>query len=207
MKRRKYELPIYAKLEHIKIDLEKLKTSLKMIEHLYIDVRKANPALCDNHMELSDSVYDNFSQINLTTIKGPPLPYTENIKERIKRKEERLYNHPTEHFKDTYFEEILKQFKCPQMRVRITKLAPHTNIPFHIDYDPTYATRIVIPIHTNELVINQFKVRNEIVAANLCAGNAYFLNTGFSHAVFNNSDEHRVAFMFSLDGQEDIKSI
>ena len=52
------------------------------------------------------------------------------------------------------------QFKCGKMRVRITKLDAHTDVPMHIDYDPTYATRVVIPVYTNPKVKNRFKKGN-----------------------------------------------
>ena len=93
------------------------------------------------------------------------------------------------------------------MRNRNTKLDPHTDVPMHIDYDPTYATRVVIPVYTNPKVKNRFKVRGEEVETHLEAGKAYFFNTGFAHGVFNESDEPRIAFMFSLDGQDDISDI
>ena len=51
------------------------------------------------------------------------------------------------------------------------------------------------------------KVKGEIVETHLEAGKAYFFNTGFAHGVFNESDEPRIAFMFSLDGQDDITDI
>ena len=41
--------------------------------------------LCDNHMDLVKSVYDNFEQINLTT-PSEILPHTTSIKERLKEK-------------------------------------------------------------------------------------------------------------------------
>ena len=93
------------------------------------------------------------------------------------------------------------------MRVRITKLAPGKEIPYHVDYDPTYAVRVIVPIFTNKGVKNFFKIRDEIKEYHLEAGQAYFLNTGFSHAVENQSDEPRIALMFSLDGQEDLDNI
>ena len=39
------------------------------------------------------------------------------------------------------------------------------------------------------------------------AGNAYFLNIGYAHAVYNHSDKPRIALMFSLDGTQDLESI
>ena len=82
--------------------------------------------LCDNHMALSKSVYDNFEQINLTELNGEELPYTDSIKERLRRGEEKLYNKPNEKLIGSYFEEITDQFKCDKMRIRITKLDPGT---------------------------------------------------------------------------------
>jgi hypothetical protein len=207
MKRKKYQLPIVAVLEQIKVDLPSLRSAARKIESFYVDVRTANPALCDNHMTLSNQVYDNFRQINLTELSQEPMPFTANIKERILRREETLYNKPTSHYKGSYFEQLISQFKAPAMRVRITKLEPGSQIPFHIDYDPSYATRVIIPINSNAQVKNLFKVKNEILTYHLQPGKAYFLNTGFSHSVINDSSEDRIALMFSLDGQEDIVNL
>ena len=204
-KRSKYKLPTHGELTHIKIDLDKLQAATDKLANEYVDVKTANKALCDNHMALSKSVYDNFKQINLTELNGEELPYTDNIKERLRRNEEKLYNKPNDKFIGSYFEEKTNQFKCDKMRVRITKLDGHTEVPMHIDYDPTYATRIVIPVYTNKKVKNVFKVKHGKITTHLEAGKAYFFNTGFAHGVFNESDEPRIAFMFSLDGQDDIK--
>ena len=207
MKRTKYKLPTHGELKHIDIDLDKLREATDKLANDYVDVKTANKMLCDNHMALSKSVYDNFEQINLTELNGEELPYTDSIKERLRRGEEKLYNKPNEKYIGSYFEEIADQFQCDKMRIRITKLDPGTNVPMHIDYDPTYATRIIIPVYTNEKVINRFKVKGEIVETYLEAGKAYFFNTGFAHGVFNESDESRIAFMFSLDGQDDIECL
>ena len=206
--RTKYKLPTHGELTHIKIDLEKLQAATDKLASEYVDVKTANKMLCDNHMALSKSVYDNFMQINLTEFGGDKeLKYTDSIKERLRRGEEKLYNKPNDKYIGSYFEEITSQFKCDKMRVRITKLDPGTDVPMHIDYDPTYATRVVIPVYTNPKVKNRFKVRGEEVETHLEAGKAYFFNTGFAHGVFNESDEPRIAFMFSLDGQDDITDI
>ena len=205
--RTKYKLPTHGELTHIKIDLDKLRAATDILSAEYVDVKTANKALCDNHMALSKSVYDNFKQINLTELNGEELEYTDDIKVRLRRNEEKLYNKPNDKLIGSYFEEITNQFKCDKMRVRITKLDGHTDVPMHIDYDPTYATRVVIPVYTNEKVKNVFKVKGKKVETYLEAGKAYFFNTGFAHGVFNESDEPRIAFMFSLDGQDDITDI
>ena len=202
---KKHELPNIADL-NLKIDLSKLQMECDRLAEKFVDVRTANPMLCMNHEDLVKDVYDNFEQINLTT-PSEILPHTASIKERLRRREEHLYNVPTEDYTGSYFEEIANQFKCDKMRIRITKLDGNTDVPMHIDYDPTYATRIVIPVYTNEKVINRFKVKGEIIETHLEAGKAYFFNTGFAHGVFNQSEEPRIAFMFSLDGQDDIECL
>lgn len=204
MKKRKHQLPTIHRFD-VNIDLERLQAECDKLASSFVDVMSANPALCMNHKDLVRDVYDNFEQINLTELDGEPLEYTDNIKERIRRREETRYNKPTELYTGSYFEEIVNQFEAPAMRVRITKLAPGKVVPFHIDYDPTYATRVIVPIYSNPDVKNRFRRRGEEEEHYLEPGNAYFLNTGFSHAVENNSNEPRIALMFSLDGQEDLK--
>lgn len=204
--RNKHHLPSIAEFP-IQIDLTLLQAECDRFAHKFIDVMTANPNLCMNHEELVKNVYDNFTQINLTEANGELMEYTSDVKERIRRKEERLFNNPTEDYKGSYFEQIVNQFKAPAMRVRITKLAPGKEIPYHIDYDPTYAVRVIVPIYANSGVKNYFKRKNEIEEYHLEEGKAYFLNTGFSHAVHNQSDKPRIALMFSLDGQEDLEFI
>jgi len=188
------------------INLEKLQTATTEIASKFVDVRTANPMLCDNHMELVKSVYDNFEQINLTT-PSEILPHTTSIKERLQRREEHLYNVPTEDYTDSYFEDIIKQLKAPASRIRITKLAEGKNIPFHVDYDVNYAVRCIVPIFGSKQVINLFRRDGKIEAYNLENGNAYFLNIGYPHAVVNMSDQPRIALMFSLDGTQDLEDV
>ncbi len=211
--RRKYQLPAFAALDHIEIDLPRLQQATDDLAHKYQSVCDANPKLCEYHPDLVDSVYDNFDQINLTEHNGLQEigDPTDSKMTRLRRnktiKEEGFYNKPTPEYSGSYFEEIVNQFKHPAMRVRITRLAPNTSIPLHIDYDPTYATRIIVPIYTNSDVFNRFKIKKEMVTGYLEAGHAWFLNTGFAHGVENHSDQNRIALMFSLDGQADLSNI
>jgi hypothetical protein len=203
--KKKHQLPTIANL-NLNIDLKKLRENLNSLSEKFIDVRTANPALCDNHMELVSQVYDNFEQINLT-VPSEILPYTTSIKERLRRKEEHLYNVPTPEYEDSYFQEIVSQLTAPASRIRITKLAPGKIIPFHVDYDVSYAVRCICPIYGGSNVINLFKRDNKIEAYNLDDGNAYFLNIAYPHAVINMSNKPRIALMFSLDGQADIEKL
>lgn len=211
--RRKYQLPAYAALDHIEIDLPRLQQAADDLAHRYQSVCDANPKLCEYHPALVDSVYDNFDQINLTEHNGEQelADIPESTRDRIRRnrgnKEEAFFNKPTPEYTGSYFEDIVNQFAHPAMRVRITRLAPGTAIPLHIDYDPTYATRIIVPIYSNSHVINRFKIKKTEVSGYLEPGRAWFLNTGFAHGVENLSRANRIALMFSLDGQDDLRYI
>ncbi len=202
---KKHDLPSVADF-NLDIDLIKLQESTDLLAEKFVDVRSANPMLCDNHMELVKQVYDNFEQINLTT-PSEILPYTASIKERLKRREEHLYNIPTEDYTGSYFEEIITQLTAPASRVRITKLAPGKTIPFHVDYDISYAVRCIVPIYGDRNVVNLFRRDNKLEAYNLENGVAYFLNIGYPHAVINMSDKPRIALMFSLDGTSDLQNL
>jgi len=198
----KKKLPTVANF-NLDIDLQSLREATNKLAERFVDVRTANPMLCMNHEELVKDVYDNFEQINLTT-PSKILPHTTSIKERLKRREEHLYNVHTDDYTGSIFEEIVTQCKAPASRIRITKLAPGKQIPFHVDYDVSYAVRCICPIYTNDNVINQFKRNGQMEEYHLEAGNAYFLNIGYPHAVLNNSDQPRIALMFSLDGTDDL---
>ena len=202
---KKQNLPTIANYR-LDIDLRRLRFSCDWIAEKFTDVRSANPMLCMNHEELVNSVYDNFEQINLTT-PSEILPHTTSIKERLRRREEHLYNVPTEDYTGSYFEEIVTQLKAPASRVRITKLAPGKTIPFHVDYDVNYAVRCICPIYGNDQVVNLSKRDGKVEAYNLENGNAYFLNIGYPHAVVNMGDKPRIALMFSLDGTDDLEAM
>lgn len=202
---KKQDLPTIADFK-LNIDLARLRKECDTLAEKFVDVRTANPMLCDNHMTLVEQVYDNFEQINLTT-PSEILPYTASIKERLRRKEEHLYNVPTPEYIGSYFQEIVTQLKAKASRVRITKLAPGKMIPFHVDYDVSYAVRCICPIYGGSNVVNLFKRDGRLEAYNLEDGHAYFLNIAYPHAVVNMSDKSRIALMFSLDGHEDLENL
>jgi quercetin dioxygenase-like cupin family protein len=202
---KKQDLPSTANL-NLDIDLARLREATDTLAQKFVDVRTANPMLCDNHMELVADVYDNFEQINLTE-PSEILPYEPSIKKRLRRREEHLYNQPTQDYTDSVFQEIVTQLKAPASRVRITKLAPGKTIPFHVDYDVSYAVRCIVPVYGGKNVINLFKRDGKLEAYNLEDGTANFLNIGYPHAVVNMSDQPRIALMFSLDGTDDLTTL
>ena len=197
----KHQLPTLVELP-IMVNLEKLQAETDALAEKFVDVRTANPMLCDNHDKLVKQVYDNFEQINLTS-PTEILPFTASIKERLKRREEHLYKIPTEDYKGE-FKAITDQLKSPVSRVRITKLAAGKEIPMHTDYDVSYGVRCICPIYTSDLVVNTFKRNGKLETYRMEAGKVYFLNIGYPHSVTNNSDEPRIAMMFTLEGTEDI---
>ena len=201
----KHNLPTVADI-NLNIDLDTLRQATDRLNNQFKDVRSANPMLCMNHEELVKSVYDNFEQINLTT-PSEILPHTTSIKERLRRKEEHLYNVPTEEYTDSYFENIVTQCHSPASRIRITKLAPGKMIPWHVDYDINYGVRCIVPIYGSDNVINLFKRDNKIEAYTLKDGTANFLNIGYKHAVINMSKKPRIALMFTLNGTKDIEKL
>jgi len=201
----KHNLPTIADM-NLNINLIKLRKHTDNLIHKFTDVRSANPMLCMNHEELVKSVYDNFEQINLTT-PSEILPHTTSIKERLRRKEEHLYNVPTEQYTNSYFESIVTQCQSPASRIRITKLAPGKMIPWHVDYDVNYGVRCIVPIYGNDNVINLFKRDDKIEAYTLKDGTANFLNIGYKHAVINMSNTPRIALMFTLNGTKDIQKL
>ena len=191
---------------NLDIDNNSLQQATTNLMEKFVDVRTANPMLCMNHEDLVQSVYDNFEQINLTT-PSEILPHTTSIKERLRRREEHLYNVPTPEYTGSYFEEIVTQLKAPASRIRITKLAAGKTIPFHVDYDVSYGVRCIVPIFGDKQVINLFRRDGKLEAYNLDNGNAYFLNIGYPHAVVNMSNKPRIALMFTLDGTADLENV
>tara|TARA_B110000503_G_scaffold8850_2_gene12050 strand:- start:274 stop:891 length:618 start_codon:yes stop_codon:yes gene_type:complete len=202
---KKQQLPSLANLK-LDINLDELRSECDALAGKFVDVRTANPMLCMNHEELVKDVYDNFEQINLTT-PSEILPYETSIKERLKRREEHLYNIPTPEYTNSYIERVVTQCKASASRVRITKLTAGKNIPFHVDYDVSYAVRCIVPIYGDNQVVNLIKRDGKLEAYNLENGNAYFLNIGYPHAVINMSNKPRIALMFSLDGTDDLEHL
>jgi hypothetical protein len=218
-KLKKYDLPLIKELDHVKIDPQELKQYTSDLHDQFTDVKTTNKSLCAVHEKLVKDVYENFHQISLTTLR-PDVSTdikiddtgskSNEVKDRLKKAKagtsinEHLYDYRTDLI-DERIDKILNQFKSKVSRVRLVKLDPNTSIPPHIDYDPSYATRIIVPVIAPKACVNVFWYKKEVKSFYLEEGKAYFLNTGFKHAVMNWSNEPRITFMLSLDGQDDIK--
>ncbi len=117
--------------------------------------------------------------------------------------------HPLPVYEGSYIQQAIEsQFKATPIRVRLTRIEAGKYLTPHIDYDPSYAVRIIVPIMGTENVINVCWPRNQREELNMVSdGSAYFLNTGFKHSVEHNGTEDRIALMFSLPTQEDVECL
>jgi hypothetical protein len=122
---------------------------------------------------------------------------------------EHNWYHPLPVYENSYMRQAIEsQFKSTPIRVRLTRIEAGKYLTPHIDYDPTYAVRIIVPISGTENVTNVFWPKNQRVECNMDSdGSAYFLNVGYKHSVEHNGTEDRIALMFSLPTQEDISSL
>ena len=233
--RKKYQLPTMWKFSK-KFDIKKLQEEALKLGNSYGNVMETNKALCSNNHELVMSVYKHFKQINLTEFdpqgEAPTVESCEvmgktagtgdekiskiaKYKLKSRRGEsldpalnEHNYNTPTEQYKGTYFQEVVESFKADAIRVRLVRLDPGKTLTPHIDYDPTYAVRVIVPIFAEREATNYFWRKSKEEAYHLEAdGSAYFLNIGFTHTVVNSGSTPRVSLMFSLKDQSDLQEI
>lgn len=100
---------------------------------------------------------------------------------------------------------LLDQFKSPLARVRLAYLAPNFSIKPHVDYDPSYITRIHIPLITNEKCTVSVYKNNNINRKHLAPGRVYFLNSGHKHSAENNSEFSRIHLIVDLQNQDDLE--
>jgi hypothetical protein len=229
----KHRLPAYSIIEHLCLENDLLEDLIKCVNELnneFKSVLEVNKGLCGIHHELSKSVYDNFFQIGLTdsTLENKEITLDEcevvheslhhnGVLSNHKRKQslvvdatsvmnESTYTVKTEIYKrySSVFDSIINNFKGKPTRIRLVKLEAGSNVSPHIDYDPSYAVRIIIPIIADPECVNVFWVKNDVEATTFVPGKAYFLNTGYKHAVMNMSKCDRYTFMISINGTEDI---
>lgn len=222
-------MPSYFCLKNYCFDIGKLQAEAISFSNKYKNVLESNRELCSNNHELVETVYDHYEQVSLTTYNGSAatknkltfedcidlgktagaekiLSKHQKYKLKISQRDdfpeldERNYSRPTEAYIGSYIQSCVEQFNSPILRVRLVKLKAGKMVDWHIDYDPTFATRIIVPLITNEGVINRTKRSGLIEEVHMPAtGHPWFINTGFSHSVTNNSKLDRVVLMFSLD--------
>ena len=99
-----------------------------------------------------------------------------------------------------YLQEVLHFFKCPTYRVRLSKLKAGASIVPHVD---TNTLRFHIPIVTHPDVI--FHINDERVFME--AGELWFLDTSFKHAVENRSPVDRVHMLIDVEYNAWVRSL
>jgi hypothetical protein len=232
-KKIKHLLPASSILEHCSMDQNTLNELIQCIAQLQSEFKtpiEVNKKLCSVHNELTHTSYKNFYQISLTDTSADNEEVTfeelDKINEQLSagsmvdsyRRKQKLSteeNNPmnettftvkTETYKryESLFNKVLGQFRGTPTRIRLVKLEAGASITPHIDYDPSYSVRVIIPIMAEPECVNLFWVKNKVEAINFAPGNAYFLNTGYKHAVINYSDKDRYTFMISLKDTKDI---
>jgi hypothetical protein len=233
----RHRLPSYFPLRKYLFDLELIKKEVSGMEKYFTNVLKSNKELCSNNHALVESVIDHYRQISLTSCPlsndkfdyldckllgetggqfGTQAPLSKHALYRLKssrRKDrpeldEHNYFEPTPLYANTYMRTCVESLGERPLRVRLVKLKAGKSVDWHIDYDPTYATRIILTVTTNDKVINSTKRRGKIENIHIPAnGIPYFLNTGFSHMVSNNGDSDRIVLMFSLSSKKILDEI
>jgi aspartyl/asparaginyl beta-hydroxylase (cupin superfamily) len=212
------DFPLVQRLNNFKFDISALTDNLKQIQDHFTDVKSSNGALCLNNEELTSSVYDHYEQVNLTLFNHQKAasfrhqdPYRLKLAQHFfhhNQMDEYLYDLPSELYRNSYFQSVIEQIPGNTIRVRLVKLRDGREIPYHVDYDIRYATRLVIPIKTNSKVKNLFIKDSKEHEFHLQAdGSVYFLNVGYSHSVINEGNEERVVLMFSKDSYDFLESL
>lgn len=89
-------------------------------------------------------------------------------------------------------------------RTRFAKLAPHSRVKPHIDYDTLYGVRLHIVVATNPLCRNGGTDRDGNVVEEHFPddGSVWFVNPGVKHWAVNDGDTERVHLIISIDSQE-----
>ena len=134
-------------------------------------------------------------------------------KDKISRKipfsmDEHNWNEPVDFYKGSPLQRHLNgAFQDKLIRVRFSRLRPGGSVPPHIDYNTTYAMRVIIPLSGNKGVENHFWVNGVHKVVEMKQKRCYFLNIGYRHAVYHKGNDLRHYLIASIDGQKDFECI
>jgi len=180
-----------------------------LIDHIAL-TGPTQPQVINSQLDsLSDIPEDAEARSKLTSDLGNVI----KTKDKLSGKAGHLLNEynwgePAEFYNNSELHNhITDLFEAPVIRVRYSKMQPGAQITPHIDYNTTYAIRFIIPIDGNEGVENKFWLKGEEKTFNLEHGKVYFLNIGYTHAVYHKGSSERRYLIGSLGGQQDIESI
>jgi mannose-6-phosphate isomerase-like protein (cupin superfamily) len=105
-----------------------------------------------------------------------------------------------------YFKEILHQFKCPLLSVRLLKLSAGTQIHEHKDADLNFEEGLVrfhIPVITNADV--DFYLDKEKMV--LQQGECWYMNFNLPHSLHNKSNSDRIHLVIDAEVNDWVKDL
>lgn len=92
---------------------------------------------------------------------------------------------------------LTETYKQPY-RARVSVLPPGNDLNWHIDTDTSVLCRAQIPaFHKGSLF--QWKTKTGVTEVEMEPGKAYFVNTGWTHRVENQSSNVRIVLIFGID--------
>jgi len=230
----RHELPVMARLDGFKFDIERLRQELAIFagDKIWDGLGSDYAHMCESHTKLPamffkeeelkgvDCVCDldwetsSYQQLSLTVFDETyDLTQREEMSgsmwdNRVAKKDpkadERWYRKVKSDV-PPYLQEVLNTFKGAH-RTRFANLAPNSSVKPHIDYDTLYGIRLHIAIETNDECYNGGwdKDGNEFKQHIPADGSVWFINPGVKHFAVNGGNTPRNHLIISLDSQEDI---
>lgn len=227
----RYELPVIARLDQYKFDIQLLKSELEQFagDKVWDGLGSDYAHMCETHTRLPkmffkeeelagvDCVCDldwektSYQQLSLTEFdKDYDLSkrteksgsvWDNRVAKKDPKADERWYGK----IKDDvppYLREVLKTFPGAH-RTRFAALAPNSEVKPHIDYDTLYGIRLHIALETNDQCYNGGwdKEGNEVRDHIPADGSVWLVNPGVKHYAVNGGNTPRNHLIISLDSQ------
>jgi hypothetical protein len=232
----RFELPVVQKLD-LKFSISKLLEELDKFsdEKVWDGLGNEYASLCETHTKLPKMFFNeselkgvkhvcdldwrktSYQQLSLTEYdetyslekrsERSNSPWDHRIAKNSTLADERWFRKIKEQV-PAYTREVLNSFPNAH-RARLAKLAPHSQVKPHIDYDTLYGIRLHIPLKTNEFCFNGGwdKDGTETKIHMPADGHAWFVNPGLKHYAINNGDTERVHLIISVDSHEPLSFI
>lgn len=232
----RYELPVIARL-NIGFDIERLRQELAQFsgDKVWDGLGSDYAHMCETHTRLPkmffkeeelegiDCVCDlnwaetSYQQLSLTEFDETydlsqrtelsGSAWDNRIAKRDPKADERWYGKIKEDVPH-YLREVLSTFQGAH-RTRFARLAAHSEVKPHIDYDTLYGVRLHIALETNEHCYNGGwdKDGNEVKFHIPADGSVWLVNPGVKHYAVNGGNTSRNHLIISLDSQEILTNV
>ena len=228
----RYELPVIKRLD-IRVDIDRLRKDAEEFSKgkTWDGLGSEYASLCETHTRLPKMFFkeeelenvDCVCDLNWETTSYQQLSLTEfdesyaleqrteksnsvwdtRIAKKNKEADERWFRKVKNDVPDS-FRDLFKMFDGKIHRTRFAKLAPHSSVKPHIDYDTLYGVRLHIAFETNDDCANGGWDKNGLeTKVNIPAdGSIWFVNPGVKHYAINDGATERNHLILSLDSQE-----